>query len=164
MIRIEKIAKTLCEEDMRLAKASKIFNDVVSQFSSLNNVKVIKKRPHKGIFEVNGYMRELKKGLSKCKRNIPTCEIVITKPNSKEKMRYMIEIKSNLKGLPDRAKAKFNSEIATFENGPYKGEEVIWSSRIPEEEKPSLESCNDDLLIIVPDMYRSTFYGWKRRN
>jgi len=164
MIRVEKIAKLLYNDSIRCAKASNLFNEVVSQFLSLKGVNVIKKRPHKGIFEVNGYMKELKKGISKCKKRIPSCNIVITKPNSREKMRYMIEIKSNLNGLPDKAKAKFDGDMVKFIDGPYKGEEVVWSSRIPDEDIPSLESCNDDLFIIVPDMHRSTFYGWKRRS
>jgi len=165
MIRIEKIAKSLYNDSiLRCAKASKMFNNVVSQFSSSNGVKVIKKRPHKGVFEVNGYMKEIKKCVSKCRKAVPDCIVVVTKPDSREKMRYMIEIKPNLNGLPERAKAKFNGDTATFTDGVYKGEEVVWSSRIPDEDIPSLDSCNDDLLIIVPDMHRSTFYGWKRRS
>jgi len=164
MLRIEKIAKSLYDDSARYARASNMFNNVVSQFSSSNGVTVIKKRPHKGVFEVNGYMKEIKKCISKCKNSIPDCSVVVTKPNSNEKMRYMIEIKPNLNGLPERAKVKFNEDTATFADGIYKGEEVVWSSRIPDEDIPSLESCNDDHLIIVPDVHRSTFYGWKRRN
>jgi len=168
MIRIEKIAQDLYDEGKRFGKnltvPSQIFRDVMSIFSSLDGVRVVSKRPQKGAFEINGLMNEIKKGIRRCKQFGPEYRINIQKPNSRERKRYLIEIRPNLSNLPERAKAKFNNENATFEDGPYSGEEVVWSSRLRQEEVPTIETCNDDLLIIEPDVYRSTFYGWKKKH
>ena len=168
MIRVEKIAESLYSESIKFAKnlsiPSQTFKEVMSIFSSLDGVRVVSKRPQKGAFEINGLMKEIQKGLRKCRKFESKYRVILQKPGSRERKRYLIEIRPNLSDLPATAKARFNNESATFEDGPYKGEEVVWSSRIPEEETPSLDTCSDDLLIIVPDMYRATFYGWKRRS
>jgi hypothetical protein len=165
MVRAEKIAKKLFSEERSIcAKRSRVFNDVVSVFSSHDNVKVLKQRPHKGFFEVNGYKKDLNSCVAICKRKVPVCTVTIVQPQVRQKMRYIVEIKNNINDLPQRAKAKFEDDVAKFVDGPYKGEEVHWSSRIPESDVPNIETCTNDVMIVVPDMYRSTFYGWKRRS
>ena len=50
-----------------------------------------------------------------------------------------------------------------FVDGPFKSEEVIWSSRADSDVIPDENEIGEDIFIVEPDRYRATFYGWKKK-
>jgi len=63
--------------------------------------------------------------------------------------------------MPKKVKAQYKNGIAYHKDGPFKGEEVHWSTRIDQDTISRQNEVGDDIFLINPDLYRSTFYGWK---
>lgn len=151
----------IAEKKVAIPKA--VFDDVMSAFSSKEGVHITSQRRNRGCFEVNGLMREIRS----IKNRLCTKyrgEFHIDLDNSaKERKRCMVSIRSILPSIPDKAKAQFKNGSPKFVDGPYKGEEVVWSSRIENNDIPIENELSQDIFIVEPDRYRSTFYGWKRK-
>lgn len=158
-----RIAKILIAEKEVVIPTS-VFNDVVSEISSLEGVNILSKRRHRGCFEVNGLMKNIRRVVKKlCNKYKGKFHIDLDNHSAKERKRCLIVIRPILPSIPDKAKAKFDNGVPKFIDGPFKGEEVVWSSRIENDEVPFENELRQDVFIVEPDKYRATFYGWKRK-
>lgn len=161
--RFVRIAKQLMAEKKVVVPKS-VFDDVISNLSSVDGINIVSKRPHRGCFEVNGLMKNIRKIVKRMRRKYKDkFKIDIDNKSANERKRCLVEIRPVLPSIPDRAKAQYQGDNARFIDGPYKGEEVIWSSRGDEDSIPDKNEMGDDIFIVEPDRYRATFYGWKKK-
>jgi len=161
------LAMMLQEETIRKAakylKVPKdVFEDVMSQISSLNGVVIICKNPNHGTFECNGLMNDIRRAVKKLKRKYnKQYRIEVHNASATQKKRCLIEIRPMLSDIPVQAKVKFIDGEAVFQDGPFKGSQVNWTTRLDQDCLPNVEEIGEDVFFVKPDVYRSTFYGWK---
>ncbi len=161
------IANILFEESIivssKYIKVPKdIFNDILNEVSSLEDVKIITRNPAQGIFECNGLMNDIKRRIKKLQRKYGDLyRIDVHNKSAPQRKRCFVEIKPKLSDMPKEAKAQYKNGIAYFKNGPFKGEEVSWTIRLDSDCIPNEKEVKDDVFLIKPDLYRATFYGWK---
>ena len=161
--RCVRIAKLLLAEKGVVIPRS-VFDDIKSYITSKDGIYLVSQRPNHGSFEVNGYMKEIRKAVNSLQKKYKgKYEIIIDNKSAQERKRCLVVIRPILPNLPEKAKAKFENGVVHFVDGPFRGEEVIWSSRVDFSEIPSENDIKDDIFIVEPDKYRATFYGWKRK-
>jgi hypothetical protein len=158
-----RIAKILMAEN-GLTVPRSIYDEVLSQFLSCDDIFLSNKMFSRGCFELRGPMRKIRGIAKKVQRKHQgKFYIDINNNRGKLRMRCLITIRPMLPTIPDKAKAKFTNGVAEFVNGPFKGNEVVWSSRSESQEVPDENDLGEDIFIVEPDRYRDTFYGWKRK-
>lgn len=158
-----RIARLLVSEKGVVVPRS-VFNDVVSQLTSKEGINLVSKRPNRGCFEVNGLMKDIRQSIKSIRNKYHgKFRIELDNKSANERKRCLIEIRPILPNIPDRAKAQYNKGVAQFVDGPFRGEEVIWSSRSDSESIPDENEIGEDIFIVEPDRYRATFYGWKKK-
>ena len=163
MPKFMRIAKTLMSEKGVVVPRS-VFIDVVSQITSKEGINLVSKRPNRGCFEVNGLMREIRQAIKQVRKKYRgKFRIELDNKSADERKRCLIEIRPILPNIPDRAKAQYHQGVAQFVDGPFRGEEVIWSSRSDSDIIPNENEIGEDIFIVEPDRYRATFYGWKKK-
>lgn len=161
--RVVRVAQKLVKEKGVIVPHS-VFNDVVSKVTSVENINLISKRPNRGCFEVNGLMSDIRKFVTPLIRKYQgKYNIILDNKSASENRRCLICIRPILPKIPERAKAKFEDGVPRFVDGPFRGEEVVWSSRVNFNEVPVENDIGEDVFVVEPDKYRSTFYGWKKK-
>jgi len=158
-----RIAKNLVAEKDVLVPRS-VFQDIMSQVLSAEGVNLCSKRQNRGCFEVNGLMNNIRKAIKPiCRKYHGKFRIDIDNKSAPERKRCMIIIRPILPNIPERAKAKYDKGVPHFVDGPFRGEEVIWSSREDSDTVPDENEIGEDIFVVEPDRYRATFYGWKKK-
>ena len=158
-----RIARSLMAEKGVVVPHS-VFNDVISHLTSKEGINLVSKRPNRGCFEVNGLMRDIRQSIKQIRKKYRgKFRIELDNKSANERKRCLIEIRPILPNIPDRAKAKYHQGVPQFVDGPFRGEEVIWSSRSDSDAIPDENEIGDDIFIVEPDRYRATFYGWKKK-
>jgi len=140
----------------------KVFDDVTSQISSLDGVNITLKNQRQGFFECNGLMRYIRRCVSKIQNKYKGLyRITVHNASASQKKRCIVEIRPLLSEMPNQVKAQYKDGLAYHKDGPFKGEEVLWSTRIDQDSISKENEVGSDIFLIKPDLYRSTFYGWK---
>jgi len=141
-----------------------VFEDVLSQISSIDGVAILCKNPNHGSFECNGLMNNIRRVIKKIQRQYDKqYRIEVHNASASQRKRCLIEIRPTLADIPEQAKVKFVDGEAIFQDGPFKGTMVNWTSRLDSDCLPNVDECGEDIFFVKPDIYRATFYGWKHK-
>jgi hypothetical protein len=159
--RLMKIAAELLDE----VSVSSLFKMIKNEIEDHNKreknevrINVVTEAPPHYL-KVTGYLKEVAKLVNRKLKNYKDKFTWHVDRDMDSKKLITITVEPR---LPVSAEAKFNdSGVAHFVSGPYRGREVSWSGRRSLNLNDLKKKREKEKFIVVPDVWNSSFYGWK---
>lgn len=124
-------------------------------------IMVVDARPP-SVIHVNGYLKDVRRCVNRVMRRHRGCCECEVYPNRRSKRFITLVLRP---ATPEAARARFKDDgRAYFIDGPFRGREVVWSTRQQVDVDTLRDEVDKDKFKVQPDVWNNTLYGWKREN